>query len=94
MVIGAGGSVGSVAVSVAKKMGATVTAVCSTKDVSRVRDLGADHVIDRSTTDPLASSSAKFDVIFDTPSAHSFGRCSHLLNPKGKFVNCRDAWLA
>merc|ERR1712226_1731456 len=48
LIVGAGGQVGGAAVQIAKLMGAHVTAVCSTKDVDRVKNkLGADVVIDR-----------------------------------------------
>ena len=85
LIIGAAGGIGSVAVGIAKRLGAHVTAVCSTKDVERVAALGADVVIDRKTSDPLDVVSA-YDVVFDTPAVHSFGRCAQVLRPGGTYV--------
>jgi len=48
LVLGGGGCVGAAAIQIAKALGAShVTATCSTRDVERVRSLGADDVIDR-----------------------------------------------
>ncbi len=85
LVIGAGGGIGAVAVGITKRLGAAVTAVCSTKDVERVAALGADEVIDRTRSDPLAGES-KYDVVFDTPAVHSYGQCARLLAPGGAYV--------
>ena len=85
LLIGAAGGVGSLAVGVAKKLGAKVTAVCSTYAVDFVRGLGADEVIDRRKQDPL-SVTGPFEVVFDAASAHGFGACKHLLAPGGAYV--------
>ncbi len=85
LIIGAAGGVGSVSVGIAKNLGAHVTAVCSSKDVERVKALNPDVIIDRTKSDPLASEDL-YDVIFDTPAVHSFGRCTHLLNSGGAYV--------
>jgi NADPH:quinone reductase-like Zn-dependent oxidoreductase len=71
LIVGAGGGVGSLAVGVAKRLGAEVVAVCSAKDVDRVGALGADTVLDRGDADPFAQPD-RYDVVFDTPGAHSF----------------------
>lgn len=84
-IVGAGGGIGSVAVGIGKRLGGHVTGVCSTKDVARVKALGADVVIDRSTSDPLDANSA-YDVVFDTPAVYSFGRCAKTLRPGGAYV--------
>jgi NADPH:quinone reductase-like Zn-dependent oxidoreductase len=62
-----------------------VTGVCSSKDVERVKALGADAVIDRKKADPLDAESA-YDVVFDTPAVHSFGRCVKVLRTGGSYV--------
>ena len=85
LVIGAAGGIGSVSIGIAKHLRAHVTAVCSTKDVKRVTDLGADEVIDRKMSNPLDAES-KYDLIFDTPAVHSFGSCTKALAEKGTYV--------
>lgn len=85
LVIGAGGGVGSISIGIGKRLGAHVTGVCGAKDVDRVRELGADEVIDRSTADPLTAETG-YDVVFDTPAAYSYGQCSSSLRPGGAYV--------
>jgi NADPH:quinone reductase-like Zn-dependent oxidoreductase len=86
MVIGAAGGVGSLAVGIAKKLGATVTGVCSTPQVRAVERLGADEVVDRLRTDPLTHRGG-FDVVFDTPAVHGFIACRRLLVDGGTYVS-------
>jgi len=89
LVNGAGGGVGSAAVQIAKHIfGAHVTAVCSTKDVSRVEKLGADIVIDRKKNSDLLSAfkRGQYDVIFDTPSVLPAAKSLKFLKAKGKMV--------
>lgn len=85
LIIGAGGGIGAVAVGLGKRLGGHVTGVCSTKDVERVEALGADSVIDRKTSDPLAAEAA-YDVVFDTPAVHSYGQCAKVLRAGGAYV--------
>lgn len=89
LVNGAGGVVGSAAVQIAKHiLGAHVTAVCSTKDVSRVEKFGADVVIDRKKNSDLLSAfkRGQYDVIFDTPSVLPAAKSLKFLKAKGKMV--------
>jgi NADPH:quinone reductase-like Zn-dependent oxidoreductase len=85
MVIGAAGGVGSVAIGVVHALGATVTAVCSTYAVEFVRELGADEVIDRRTSDPMQVKQT-FDVVFDAAAGSSYARSRHLLTASGAYV--------
>ena len=64
LINGAAGGVGTMAVQVAKAMGAHVTAVCSTRNVDMVRSLGADEVLDY-TRDDFVEGGARFDVVMD-----------------------------
>jgi NADPH:quinone reductase-like Zn-dependent oxidoreductase len=85
LIIGASGGVGSLAVGIAKRLGAKVTAVCSTDSVGFVRELGADDVVDRKT-DEIGARGGDYRMVFDTPNASSFGQCSALLASGGTYV--------
>jgi len=59
------GGVGSIAIQLAKHLGAIVTATTSTKNVAMVEKLGADKTVDY-TDENYFELSEKFDVVFDT----------------------------
>jgi NADPH:quinone reductase-like Zn-dependent oxidoreductase len=83
LVRGASGGVGSVAVQIGKVFGAHVTALASPKNLDFVRGLGADEVLDHTTTHP--SGLGVFDVIMDTVGTqHPAYR--RLLAPGGRMV--------
>lgn len=88
LILGSSGGVGSAAIQIAKNLGAHVTAVCSTKHVDRVKNMGADSVVDR-TTDPNYLESLKdkkFNVIFDVPNTTSWWETKGLLEKNGSYV--------
>lgn len=87
LVIGGSGGVGSMAVQIAKAKGAIVTAVCSTRNVSLVKDLGADAVIDYTIEDYLTMND-NYGVVFNTIGHQSFSTCSNLLNQTGIYIDC------
>lgn len=64
LIYGASGSVGTFAVQIAKYWGAKVTAVCSGRNTELVQSLGADTVIDYTTTN-IQTLATQFDVVFD-----------------------------
>jgi NADPH:quinone reductase-like Zn-dependent oxidoreductase len=82
LVNGASGGLGTMAVQIAKALGAEVTGVCGTRNVALVRSLGADDVIDY-TTEDLTRSPRRFDVILDNVLNHPPTAMAHLLVPKG-----------
>jgi NADPH:quinone reductase-like Zn-dependent oxidoreductase len=86
LVYGATGAIGSAAVQLLKHFGANVTAVCNTKNVTLVKSLGADKVIDYQTED-FTKTAIKFDFIFDAVGKSSFKQCKPLLSEKGIFIS-------
>lgn len=85
LVIGASGSVGGAAVQVGRALGATVTGVCSGRNVELVRSLGADAVLDYTAGD-FTRTDARYDVIFDAVTKSTFGRCRRCLAPGGRYL--------
>jgi NADPH:quinone reductase-like Zn-dependent oxidoreductase len=85
LVNGAGGSIGTFGVQIAKAMGAEVTAVDSTIKEELLRRIGADHFIDY-TKEDFTSSGQTYDVIFDMVANSSYSRCVNALNPKGRYL--------
>ncbi len=82
---GASGGVGTVAVQIARALGARVTAVCSGRNAEHVTQLGAHQVIDYTQTD-LRATTERFDAFFDIYGNHPYPKVKHLLKPKGRFA--------
>ncbi|SEI99948.1 NAD(P)-dependent alcohol dehydrogenase [Demequina mangrovi] len=70
LVNGASGGIGHLAVQLAASQGATVTAVCSTRNVEWVRELGAERVLDYTAASVLDLAEL-FDVVFDNVGNHA-----------------------
>jgi NADPH:quinone reductase-like Zn-dependent oxidoreductase len=85
LVIGAAGGVGHFAVQLAHVRGAHVIGVCSGSKAALVRELGADEVIDYTTTDILASG-RRFDAIVDTAGNRPLSALRRILAPTGTVV--------
>ena len=85
LIVGASGNVGPFAVQIAKSMGAEVTGVASTAKLDFVRSLGADHVIDYTTTD-FTATGQRYDWIVDTDSHRPIWRVRRALADGGIYI--------
>jgi NADPH:quinone reductase-like Zn-dependent oxidoreductase len=85
LILGAGGSIGTVAVQLARHYGAEVTGVDSAGKLDMLRSIGADHVIDY-TREDFTKSGESYDVIFDVVGKSSFSRSVRSLKPNGRYL--------
>ncbi|WP_370373616.1 NAD(P)-dependent alcohol dehydrogenase [Catenulispora sp. GP43] len=85
LINGASGGVGTMAVQIAKSLGAEVTGVCSARNAELVRSLGADHVIDYAEQD-FTKSQTRYAVILDNVMNHRPKAVARLLTPEGVFI--------
>lgn len=84
-VYGASGGVGQFAVQIAKAMGGTVTAVCSSRNIENMYALGADDVIDYTSTD-ISNLARRFDAILGVNGNVSLKTYKKLLQKNGTYV--------
>jgi NADPH:quinone reductase-like Zn-dependent oxidoreductase len=85
LIYGASGGVGLSTVQIAKHFGAKVTGVCSTTKVELVKSMGADKVIDYTTTD-YTQTGETYDVIFDTIGTSPFSGSVKSLKDDGIYL--------
>jgi NADPH:quinone reductase-like Zn-dependent oxidoreductase len=93
LIAGASGNVGPFAVQIAKALGAEVTGVASGSKLDLVTSLGADHVIDYTTTD-YTKTGERYDWIIDTDSHHSIFAVRRALRHDGVYVTLGGEGLA
>lgn len=85
LVYGAGGSIGTFAVQLAKTYGAEVTAVDKGTKLEMLRSIGADHVIDY-TREDFTRNKNSYDVIFDVPGKSAVIKSINALKPNGRYA--------
>ena len=85
LVNGAAGGVGTFAVQIARALGATVTAVCSTRNMDMVRSIGAEEVIDY-TQEDYTRTGRRYDVILDAAAFRPLPDNQRVLAPGGVYV--------
>ena len=97
LIIGGGGSIGTLAIQLAKYYGAEVTAVDNTEKIDLLRSLGVDHPIDY-TKDNYLKNGSSYDLIIDVVGRNSLAQRLKLLNPDGEyflaFARFRDIFLS
>jgi len=86
LINGAGGSIGTFAVQLAKHFGAEVTGVDSTEKLDMLRSIGADEVIDY-TQEDFTKSGQTYDVVFDVIGKSSFSRSERSLRQNGHYLS-------
>jgi NADPH:quinone reductase-like Zn-dependent oxidoreductase len=89
LVTGASGAVGSLAVQVARDMGAEVWAVTRASHADMVAALGAAQVLDREREDPVTAAGrayARFDAVIDTSGERNIFDYAPLLTSQGTYV--------
>jgi NADPH:quinone reductase-like Zn-dependent oxidoreductase len=85
LINGAGGSIGTYAVQLAKHFGAEVTAVDSTGKLDMLLSIGADQVIDY-TQEDFTKSGEVYDVIFDVVGTISFSSSERSITQNGTYL--------
>jgi NADPH:quinone reductase-like Zn-dependent oxidoreductase len=91
VVYGAGGSIGTAAVQVAKHLGARVTAVCGQEQVELMRSLGADEVVDYRRDD--WTKRGTYDGVLDAVGKSSFRKARRALKPGAAYVSADLGYL-
>ncbi len=85
LINGAGGSIGTFAIQLAKNYGAEVTAVDSTEKLDMLRSIGSDHVVDY-TQEDFTKNGEVYDVIFDVVGKISFSRSAGSIKENGTYL--------
>lgn len=82
---GAGG-IGTIAIQLAKSLGAFVATTASPRSFAQVKALGADRLIDYHTED-FASVLHDYDAVFDTLGGHALEQAFQIVKPGGQVVS-------
>ncbi|MHA2029043.1 MAG: NAD(P)-dependent alcohol dehydrogenase, partial [Candidatus Kariarchaeaceae archaeon] len=85
LINGAGGSIGTYGVQIAKNYRAEVTAVDHADKFDMLKSIGADHVIDYMTAD-FTRNGETYDVIFDIVGKSPYRRSMRSLNKNGVYL--------
>jgi len=86
LIHGASGSIGSASVQLAHHYGAHITAICNTKNISLIKSLGADEVIDYTQQD-FTKTEKRYDVVLDAVGKSTFFKCKKILKPGGVYFS-------
>jgi NADPH:quinone reductase-like Zn-dependent oxidoreductase len=86
LIVGAGGSIGTYAVQLARHYGAEVTGVDKPEKLEMLRSIGAQHVIDY-TREDFTRNRQIYDVILDTIGKSPFAGSLRSLHEQGTYLN-------
>lgn len=86
LITGASGGVGSAAVQLAKRRGATVIAQCSAAKAAEVKALGADRIIDRSADLVSVLGENSVDVVVDVVGGDDWPNLLRVLRLGGRYA--------
>ncbi len=84
LIVGAGGSIGTFAIQLARYFGAEVTGVDSTDKLELLRSIGANHVIDY-TKEDYSKTGESYDLIIDAVGRGGVPRRLKLVKPDGYY---------
>lgn len=87
LVTGASGGVGSAVVQLAKRRGATVSAIAGKAKMDQVRSIGADRVIARGDDIVAGLGENSVDVVVDNVAGPAFGSLLKILKRGGRYVS-------
>ena len=83
---GGAGGIGTIAIQIAKHLGAIVATTATGDDINRVKELGANEVIDYKSSD-FATELEKVDAVFDTVGGADFNKSLGVLKKGGIAVS-------
>lgn len=89
LIYGSSGSVGTYAVQLAKYYGAHVTAVCSTKHIETMKELGVNTIVDYTKTD-YTTLAKEYDIVFDAVRKTTKKIGSKILKSGGKYISIKS----
>ncbi|MBB6450808.1 NADPH:quinone reductase-like Zn-dependent oxidoreductase [Geomicrobium halophilum] len=86
LILGGSGGVGTIAIQIAKAIGANVTTTCSAKNADFVTELGADHVIAYDQAS-IQKGGPSFDLLFDAVGPEAYQEAITRVNLGGTAVS-------
>lgn len=89
LIHGGAGGIGSLAIQIAKNIGAYVATTASAKEADYVKSLGADEVIDYKSQD-FTTILSDYDAVFDTVGGETNAKSYVVLKDGGSFVSMGD----
>ena len=90
LIYGASGSIGTMAIQLAKHAGAHVTSVCSSRNFELVKSLGSDEMIDytaENTESRLETYTYVIDAVGNSKTSTLKERSKKALTPNGKYIS-------